>query len=101
MKPPGNSRTIVSYGNAITPFIGSPVSIEHRVGVGAPGLLGPPGLTNAPRMSILEKITPPNINATKGILTAQARVRAVVTRHSNRAINVVRGYARALTTRQR
>ena len=101
MKPVRSSATLISYGNATTPFIGSMAAIDHRVSNNSP-IMRAPGLTgSAPRLSILEKVTPPNVNATKGIQTAQARVRTNVVRSSNRVVNAMKVYARTIAMRQR
>ena len=101
MKPVRSSTTLISYGNATTPFIGSMAAIDHRVSNNSP-IMRAPGLTgSAPRLSILEKVTPPNVNATKGIQTAQARVRANIVRIASRNVNIGKGYVKSLAKRQR
>lgn len=102
MKPAGSSNTIVNFGNATGPVMGSMPMIDNRVGIGAPGNFRAPGLTGrAPAMPILEKITPPNVNAAKGIRTAQSRVRAIASRGIKRTADTARGWVRSLATQQR
>lgn len=101
MKPTGSSPTIVNFGNATGPITNAMPMIDNRIGLRG-ATMRAPGLTgNAPRLPIFEKITSPNINATKGIATAQSRVIAVATRGAKRTVNTVSGYVRALATRQR
>lgn len=102
MKPRGNAPTLVNYGNATVPFVGSMPTIDNRVGVGAPYNFRAPGMTgSAPRLSILNKITPPNVNAAQGIGIAQSRVRTIAGRGIKRTADTARGWVRALMTQQR
>lgn len=99
MKPVGNAPTILPIGNAAAPTWGSPFAITERVGRNGP-TMGAPNLTgNAPRLAILEKITPPNVHATKGISTAQANARTRVITASNRVVRKTRGYINGLLLR--
>lgn len=100
-KPVGNSGIILSTGNAAAPFYGAPPVITERIGRGsltmsAPGLTG-----NAPRIPVLERLTPPNVNATKGIQTARARITRNITRTSATAVETAKRYGKSLATRQR
>ncbi len=91
MKPPGNAPTIVSYGNATKPFVGAPFAIEHRIGIGSP-TLSAPSLTTAPRMPLIEKITPRSIHASAVAGTTSARGLAIAARATKQGINTVTGY---------
>jgi hypothetical protein len=79
---------------------GSLPAIDHRVGLGTL-TMGAPSFTLPRALGLLEKITPPSVNATKGIQTAQARVRAIMARFAGRTKHTATGYARSLTMRQR
>lgn len=101
MKSVGSSPTIIGTGNSAAPRWGAPFAITETVGRNGP-TMGAPNLTgNAPRLPILEKITPPNIHATKGISNAQSRVRTRVITASNRVVRRTRGYINGLLMRRR
>lgn len=99
MKPAGNSQTIVSYGNATGPTIGSMPMIDNRVGLGGMTLQAP-GFT-APKMPLIERVTPRTVNASKGIDTAQSRVAQITNSTAKSAINIARGFVRSVTMQQR
>lgn len=99
MKPAGSTVALIHPGNATAPIVGGWAGIDHRIGSGTPAIR-PPSFTPNP-MPILEKITPRNVNATQGIVTAQARIRANVVRASRRVTNLTTGVISGFTTRQR
>jgi hypothetical protein len=101
MKSVSSSPTLIGGGNTAAPHWGAPFAITEQIGRNGP-TMGAPNLTgNAPRLAILEKITPPNVNATKGIANAQSRVRTRVVTASNRAVRRTRGYINSLLMRRR
>jgi len=100
MKAVGTTPTLIGSGNSAAPHWGAPFAITEQVGRNGP-TMGAPNLTgNAPRLAILEKITPPNVNATKGIANAQSRVRTRVVTASNRVVRKTRGYINGLLMRR-
>lgn len=101
-RPNNNGGIILSTGNAAAPLYGgAPPVITERIGRGgvtmrAPGLTG-----NAPRLTVLERLTPPNVNATKGITNARARITRNIARTSATAVETAKRYGKSLTARQR
>lgn len=100
-KPIANSGIILSTGNAAAPFYGTPPVITERIGRGG-STMRAPGLTgNAPRITVLERLTPPNVNAAKGIQSARARITRNIARTSATAVETAKRYGKSLTARQR
>lgn len=96
---------ILHYGNADSGTQGAPPAIEHRIyaGIQSPfgGHLAAPNLTGrAPRMPLIERITPRNVNAQKLLETRRAQMRVMIMHRRRQAVDVVRGYTRSIRARR-
>lgn len=100
---PGYGVNILIPHNGVAPNPAThtfPTAITHAVSSGGSPVLTPPTFTVPKAIGLLEKITPPNVNATQGIQNAQSKVRAAISRWQQRAKNVSIGYAKAVTMRR-
>lgn len=98
--PQFGTPVIVQYGNSVSGTQGSPPMIDSRVfsgGFGKP--LPPPGF-KLPRMPLIQRITPSNVDAQQVIRMRTAHWRAVTRHNVLRVQNGIAAYANAVKMRR-
>lgn len=91
---------VMSYGNSQSGSGGSLPLIDNVVAINVPrSTIRPPSLTTAPRMPLVEKITPRRVNSSKLAKTTIARAHVRAGTAVRRGWQIGIGYGRAAKMR--
>lgn len=97
----GSTPTLIGASHSVAaPHWGAPFAISETIGRNGP-TMGAPNLTgNAPRLPLIEKITPKSVTVPK-VLNTRAVAQTRVITVANRAVRKTRGYVNGVLMRQR